>query len=245
MATIITRHQEATVEESKKIHINCLWITAALAAVFLLGTACQSSFLPKEENDDQLLKIDSLLIERKKVFNKNVLNDALLTIQSGDLITRMGMDITSVLLSKINATDTSFSHCGIAMMENDSVFVYHNMGGEFNPDQKMMREPFYQFASPENSKTIGIFRPKLTTVQRDSLAKNLAKKYEAGLMFDMDFDLATDDRQYCSEMVAKCLGEALDNMNWVAITKIENLRYITVESLYKNDNIKEIKRYHY
>lgn len=245
MAKIITRHQETTVEESKKIHINCLWITAALAAVFLLGTACQSSFLPKEGNDGQLSKIDSLLIERKEVFNKNVLNDAILTIQSGDLITRMGMDITSMLLSKINATDTSFSHCGIAMIENDSVFVYHNMGGEFNPDQKMMREPFYHFASPENSKTIGIFRAKLTTVQRGILAKNLAKKYEAGLMFDMDFDLATDDRQYCAEMVAKCLGEALDNMNWVTITKIENLKYITVESLYNNDNMKEIKRYHY
>jgi hypothetical protein len=245
MAKTITRQPETTVEESKKIHYNCLWITAALAAVFLLGTACQSSILPQEEKDEQFIKTEKILKERKKIFYKNVLPDALSAIKSGDLITRMGTDITSILLSKINTTDTSYSHCGIAMIENDTVFIYHSMGGEFNPDQKMLRESIYRFASPENSKAIGIFRPKLTTAQMAVLTSNLLDKYEAGLMFDLDFDLATDKRQYCAEMVAKCLGKAMDNNNWVVITETENLRYIKVESLYLNDKMDEIKRYHY
>ena len=244
-AKTITRLQETTVEESKKIHTNCLWITAALAAVFLLCIGCQSSLLPKEDNTLQLLKINSILNNRILVFNKKVLPKALSTIQSGDLITRMGMDITSLLLSKINKTDTSFSHCGIAVIEHDTVFVYHTMGGEFNPDQKMLREPFYLFANPQNSKAIGIFRPTLTPEQNEFLVSNIVIKFKAGLMFDMDFDLATDDRQYCAEMVAKCFGGALKNMNWVNVSKSENLRYISVESLYLNTTMLELKRYQY
>jgi hypothetical protein len=233
------------VEESKKIHTNCLWITAALAAVFLLNIGCPSSLVPKEENSVQLLKIDSILKKRMLVFNKKVLPDAESTIQSGDLITRMGMDITSVLLSKLNTRDTSFSHCGIAMVENDTVFIYHNMGGEFNPNQKMLREPLYQFANPENSKAIGIFRPQITPEQIKILSRDIVEKYTAGLMFDMDFDLSTDERQYCAEMVAKCFGEAFQNKNWVTISETENMKYITVESLYLNDKMLEIKRYYY
>jgi hypothetical protein len=244
-AKTMSRLQEPIVEDRKKNHNNCLWITAALAAVILLGTGCHFSASPTNEDKNQVSNADSLLQKRKLLFYEKVLPDAWSNIQSGDLITRMGMDITSFLLSKINTKDTAFSHCGIALIENDTVFIYHSMGGEFNPDQKMLREPLNHFANPEHSKAIGIFRPKLTPEQYKALSNNIVEKYNAGLMFDMDFDLATDERQYCAEMVAKCLGKALNDMNWVTVSETENMRYISVENLYLNEKIIEIKRYQY
>lgn len=52
-------------------------------------------------------------------------------IKTGDLIVRTGNDFTSESLRSLNQKDQTYSHCGIASIENDSLFVYHAIGGEF------------------------------------------------------------------------------------------------------------------
>ena len=56
-------------------------------------------------------------------------------ISTGDLIVRTGNDFTSESLRSLNQRNQTYSHCGIASVENDSLFVYHSLGGEWNPDQ--------------------------------------------------------------------------------------------------------------
>ena len=53
----------------------------------------------------------------------------------------MGIDDVSRAARSMNRKDTSYSHCGIVFIENDSVFVYHALGGSYNPSQKLLREP--------------------------------------------------------------------------------------------------------
>ncbi len=61
------------------------------------------------------------------------------------MVLRTGNDFTSESLRQLSFTDKTYSHCGIASIENDSIFIYHALGGEWNPDEKLRRDPIELF----------------------------------------------------------------------------------------------------
>jgi hypothetical protein len=63
------------------------------------------------------------------------------------------------------------------------------------------------FADPFSNRGIGIFRFDLADSLQKKLVAVVQSSYNKGLMFDMKFDLATDDRMYCAEFVYKSPGE--------------------------------------
>lgn len=215
---------------------------AALVAIFGF-IACRPS--TSEQQAVNLEKKDSLLASRIHRYKTHILPDVLAIAGSGDIVTRMGTDLTSLLLSNVNPTDTSYSHCGIMSLENDTAFVYHCIGGEFNPDQKMRREPLAAFAHPAGSKRLGIFSAAITPLQRKALCAYVQSLYRQGLPFDMAFDLATDDRQYCSEMIAKSIGTIIGKKDWVTTLQSDSIRFIPVENIYLNPMVTEKKRFVY
>ena len=101
-------------------------------------------------------------------------------IQNGDLILRTGRDFTSEIMRQLSTKDKTYSHCGIASIEHDSVFVYHSIGGEWNPDQKLRRDPFEIFCNPFENRGFGIFRYKLRPIENDTAHKCSAKILFAG-----------------------------------------------------------------
>lgn len=119
-------------------------------------------------------------------------------IKNGDLITRTGNDFTSESLRMLNRRNTTYSHCGIASIEHDSIFVYHALGGEFNPDQKISRDLVSAFADPHSNRGIGIFSFGLPDRTQEKLILIVKDLFHKGVMFDMDFDLKTDGRMYLS-----------------------------------------------
>lgn len=153
-------------------------------------------------------------------------------IKNGYLVTRTGMDFTSETLRKLNRRDVTYSHCGIASIEHDSVFVYHALGGEWNPDQKIRRDFIADFADPYNNKGIGIFTYNFTSGTTEKLIRIVQRQYNNGLMFDMKFDLATDDRMYCAEFVYKCLIQANDNKMQFRHSFIKDFEFIGVDDLF-------------
>ena len=93
-------------------------------------------------------------------------------------------------------------------IEHDSLFVYHSIGGEWNPDQKLRRDPFELFCNPFENRGFGIFRYNLSPIENTHLINIVQEFYARGIMFDMQFDLASDDRMYCTEFVYKAVKEA-------------------------------------
>ncbi len=165
-------------------------------------------------------------------------------IKTGDLITRTGNDFTSESLRLLNRRNTTFSHCGIASIENDTVFVYHALGGEFNPDQLLRKDPFKDFASPLENRGIGLFRfnrPLLLSPVLDTVKawKN------AGLTFDMDFDLTTNNKMYCAEFVAKAYSAGTQNILRFNTSRIKDFVFIGVDDVFLNPNAHIIKRIKY
>jgi Permuted papain-like amidase enzyme, YaeF/YiiX, C92 family len=229
-------------ENNKQFFIIRYLKMAALVAIFSF-TGC-SQYSPEIQNPE-VKKKDSLLPERNLFFNNEVLPEAIRLAETGDIVTRMGTDISSLMLSKINPTDPSYSHCGIISIEQDTAFVYHTIGGELNPDQKMRRDPLLLFAQPADCKRLGIFSTNLTDGQKQALAILVNKLYLNGLPFDMEFNLETNDKQYCSEMVAKSIGNIMGKMDWVSTLNYNNISFIPVENIYHNRYVREKKRFVY
>ncbi|HQU55947.1 MAG TPA: YiiX/YebB-like N1pC/P60 family cysteine hydrolase, partial [Chitinophagaceae bacterium] len=129
-------------------------------------------------------------------------------IRDGDVIFRNGNDDVSRVARSMNRKDTSFSHCGLLFRENDTVFVYHAIGGIYNPNQKLKREPIDSFCNPKENTALGVYRFSLTTNEKKKLDTVVHNYYKAGLPFDLYFNFQSDDAMYCSEFVFKSLNQS-------------------------------------
>lgn len=163
-------------------------------------------------------------------------------VRQGDLIVRTGNDFTSECLQQLSLTDKTYSHCGIASIENDSIFVYHTMGGEWNPDQKVRRDRIELFCNPLENRGFGIFSFDLDKKQKSHLDSIVRSWYKKGIMFDMKFDLATNDRLYCAEFVSKAVEKATENKIAFTSNRINGFEYLAVDNLFLNKHCIEIKR---
>lgn len=181
-------------------------------------------------------------------------------IQNGDLICRTGFDFVSQSIQSFNTTDKTYSHSGLAFYEDGKIVVYHSIGGEDeNPSENFKKEPFDSFVNPKRKVGFGIFRYKLTATELDCVTvqfKDLEKRH---VKFDKYFNLQDDDKQYCSEAIAKTLKKCTNNRIVIPITIKEKLKiknkgyehlkdkrfeYIAVDNLYLNpfcDSIKKVK----
>ncbi len=169
--------------------------------------------------------------QRQVDFSRRVLPDLQKQMQNGDIIFRMGNDITSALFARINDEDQRFSHCGMLSFENNSWYVYHAIGGELNPDEAMWREPLEWFASPDESRRIGLFSTGIATADTKRMLTVVRGWYGLKLPFDMGFDLQTNDRMYCTEMVSKAIIIGRGSADWLKTSHRGGKIYIDTEDL--------------
>ena len=155
-------------------------------------------------------------------------------IKNGDLVTRRGNDFTSECLRLLNQRDKTYSHCGIATIEHDSVFVYHALGGEWNPDQKIRRDPFVVFADPYSNRGIGLYHFGFADSIQNKLVTIVQNFYTQGIRFDMDFDLNTDDRMYCAEFIYKSVVKANAHHMLFNHSSIKQFEFIGVDDIFLN-----------
>ena len=146
---------------------------------------------------------DSLLKERWKLMN--TVKDS---IRDGDLVLRCGNDFISESLSDFSQTEKLYSHSGVAIMDNGTMYIYSNMAGDINPDEIMRRDMVDSFITPVHNVAVGIYRYDITTTELEKLRNIIHEHYINKLQFDMNFDLATDDKMYCAEMIAKAVESA-------------------------------------
>jgi Permuted papain-like amidase enzyme, YaeF/YiiX, C92 family len=160
------------------------------------------------------------------------LQPAIDSLRTGDVVTRTGNDFTSDCLRRLCQTDQTYSHCGIASLEHDTLFVYHALGGEFNPDQKLLREPFGIFVAQEANKGYGIFRFEMDEKKKEKLMNEVGSAYRRGITFDMAFDLATDEKMYCSEFVGKMFRRAFGSDTLFAVSSIGQFKFLAPDNIF-------------
>ena len=178
-------------------------------------------------------------------------------VKTGDLVTRTGSDMVSNSLCNFNKKEKSYSHSGLAFIENGEVYVYHTLSGAENPTDKMMREKFDSFCNPVRKNGVGLFRYDLSPTENDSLHSIMKDFYKKEMAFDTKFDLKDDSKMYCAEIIYKALKQSTENRIILPTTTVTNLKvkneayrnkkfkeltYVAVDNLYLNPYCKEITR---
>lgn len=165
-------------------------------------------------------------------------------VKSGDVITRTGNDFTSQTLRQLNRRNKKYSHIGIAVIENDSVFVYHALGGDFNPSQIILREPFELFVDKKYNFAFGIFRYSVESKKLGGAISACKNFYNAKIPFDMDFNIATNDKMYCAEFVAKSFLQGDKTLNFNK-SEIAGKVFYGIDDIFLNPAFKAIKELTY
>lgn len=161
-------------------------------------------------------------------------------IRSGDLIVRRGNDFTSETLRQINLRNKDYSHCGLITIENDTPWVYHALGGEFNPNQKILRESIWQFCHPNGNKGFGLYRFDQPEALLQPAIEQAIRAFQAGITFDMNFDLSTDQQQYCAEFVWKCFNKVNALNNQFNLSHLGGKQFIGVDDLFLHPRCKAV-----
>jgi len=225
--------------------------------IFILGCSGNKN----EQVTKASLAPESVLNERWKAID-NMID----SIREGDLILRCGNDYASYTLCDFNQQEKLYSHSGIALMHNNVMYVYSNMAGDLNPDEIMRRDDVDSFLTPVNNVAAGIYRYDISNEELEKLKAIVNDHYKNKLQFDMNFDLATDDKMYCAEMIAKVIEKATDNRivfsksiinaglkekylkkllekKVIPSAKVADQReYLALDNLYLNPHCREIKK---
>ncbi|RYZ33518.1 MAG: hypothetical protein EOP49_35790 [Sphingobacteriales bacterium] len=156
---------------------------------------------------------------------------ALRIVRTGDMVLRRGSDATSYMFSRMNRKELTYSHCGIVIFHNGYPYVYHAIGGEDNPDALLRADSLTTWMAPKSNELFGIYRHTLSVEELRKLVSVVTGYYKDEVKFDTRFDLNTDDRLYCAELVAKALNRA-KGMAYIQPSKRYGLYYYSIDDLY-------------
>lgn len=202
--------------------------------LFWLGIAMYSC-------SEQNLDTNQCELTRPKIvfvpFSWSTLHFPLTAIRTGDLVLRHSEGFSSDIFKGANRRETLYSHAGIAIKNTDgSVDVYHMLGGVDNPRFNLKRDSVQAFVSPTFAKSFALYRYDLSDNERlyvDSLVRYL---YRSNLQFDMNFDLKTDNKMYCSEFVYKVILLSTKKKEYLPLSERNGKRFVGVDDLYLNDH---------
>jgi hypothetical protein len=167
-------------------------------------------------------------------WNNHAVDSVLTTLRSGDVVLRMGLGADSYLLSLINRRDKSYSHCGIVMIEDGKPLVYHCVGGEDNPDERMRSDDAKLFFTPAHNTAIALVHYEFDCHTIEKLHNVVHAYYSKRPKFDLKFDLATDDELYCSEFVSKAINNATHDTAHIPVSHVRGKTFIGIDDLFMN-----------
>lgn len=129
-------------------------------------------------------------------------------LQTGDLVFRQGRSLESRASSVTNA-HTSFSHVGIVLREGENVWVVHAVPNDDSRHPSAIhQEPFGIFVGMSQASSWKVVRrPGLSDNDRQVVQHELLQWKAKQPEFDWAFDLASDDKVYCTELAIKVFAK--------------------------------------
>lgn len=177
--------------------------------------------------------------EQKVVVVNN--DSAIKGIQTGDLILRRGKDQVSDFFARLNTRNQKYSHCGVAQRTDSGLFVYHIIASINNLDGRILREPIHSFIHPKGNTAWAIIRYDFDSTKQAKLVAKIQAYARQKITFDQQFDLQSDDKMYCSEMLYKALLFASKDSLRIPLTIASSgKKYIAIDNLFEHKNCKTI-----
>ncbi len=168
--------------------------------------------------------------------NKLIMDTAVSLLKSGDIVLRRGLGADSYMLAEMNRKDKTYSHCGIVMIEGGYPFVYHSIGGEDNPDERLRRDSAVFFFSPLHNTHAAIVRYKFSEANISKLGEVVRQYYRTKPKFDLKFDLQTEDVLYCSEFVYRSVSQTMADTAYIHTSDLFGHRFVGIDDLFLNEH---------
>lgn len=162
--------------------------------------------------------------------------------RSGDLVFRDGRGVISSSFKRLSLTDPKYSHAGILHIEDGRYFVFHVIGGEDNKNNLMRKDLLSVFCSKSEVNSFAVYRSDQDANKIDSLAKYY---FDNKLEFDSKFDLSTDDRMYCTELLYKILTKVSANNNYLPLSTWRGIKYSACDNIYLSPQVKKLFSFEY
>lgn len=170
------------------------------------------------------------------LFNDHLVDSAVALLRSGYVVLRSGYGAESYMLAQMNRKNKTYSHCGIVIVESGYPFVYHSIGGEDNPDERLRRDSAKIFFSPLHNKGLAAVSYHFSPGEQERLTQVVHDFYTKRPRFDTKFDLGTDDRLYCSEFVYKAFNRAMDDTGYIKTTSFLGHTFVGTDDLFMNEH---------
>lgn len=241
----------------KRLHFPILFPFCLLLLPALTG--CEGTEQAAAATTDPV----ALEIQAVRAANDSLLQEAREIIQPGDLVLRTGTDYASEQIKALSKQDATYSHSGIAYVDSGKVYICHVETDPLHVQNKVRKEPLDSFCNPAKNLGFAVARYSLSDVEKRQLLTYLDRQIQEQIPFDLQFDLATDDKLYCSEMIYKGLALATGQRVQIAPTymtdrnkfklikrhlkltesEIVKRQFIPIDHLFLNPWCTVIKRY--
>jgi len=127
-----------------------------------------------------------------------------LNLQSGDLIFRRGISIESQIVL-LTDQESDFSHVGMIYKIKGEVFVIHTVPREDDADPGYIKlESIDEFLSEGKADRLAVYRLIQNSSEKINIASSYAYNcYIKNYRFDNNYDLVSDKKLYCTELIWK------------------------------------------
>lgn len=147
-----------------------------------------------------LLLLFSYLKFYQRITVKNIIHFK--NLHNGDIVLRCGRSTESFTVYLVD-DNSEFTHIGIISLENDIPYVIHSVPSKTNFIQK---EKLSIFLNSKNASKFAIYRSNFNEVHLDKVVKTANSYYLNKYVFDPKYDLTTNTKLYCTELVLKAFN---------------------------------------
>jgi len=127
-----------------------------------------------------------------------------LNLQNGDLIFRRGTSIESQIVL-LTDQESEYSHVGMIYKTNGKLFVIHTVPKEADADPGYIKlESIDEFLSEGKAERLAVYRLIQNSSEKINIASSYAYNcYIKNYRFDNNYDLVSDKKLYCTELIWK------------------------------------------
>ena len=157
----------------------------------------------------------------------------------GDLLVRLTDDFVSAQVRLINEKEKLYSHAGLLFKNTNDDWVVYNISPDENGGDTLKYTPLNTFIDPSKNISCALYRYNLQPGEAGKLKNTLDLYKNNGLVFDWDYDLQTNQKMYCAEMIASALYKSTSQRIVIDTGIIPKNMLKNVRMFFKDANLTE------